>query len=171
MNKNNWYNKPEMIVAFSALLISVITAVIGVYSAYIDRAYARASVWPRIEIFRSYGQNNFEYGVVNKGTGPALIKYAKIQLKSKVIQEWREIPGLSNFTQSHIGNTIIPSLAIVTPISITNADVSKVLDNLSSVKIEVCYCSIYDECWVTDKGNQPKPIEICSIDDEHKFLQ
>ncbi|WP_445768576.1 hypothetical protein [Rheinheimera sp.] len=50
---------PEMIIAGSALLVSLITAFVSIYSAFIDRAYARASVWPRLEIFRSYNDGYF----------------------------------------------------------------------------------------------------------------
>ncbi len=48
-----------MIIAGSALLVSLITAFVSIYSAFIDRAYARASVWPRLEIFRSYNDGYF----------------------------------------------------------------------------------------------------------------
>jgi len=61
-----------MIVALSALHISVVTTIIGVYSTMIDRSYARASVWPRVELYRSFtlepGQESFNYGLMNNGT-------------------------------------------------------------------------------------------------------
>ncbi|MCW8108308.1 hypothetical protein OPS25_07355 [Alteromonas ponticola] len=41
---NPWFKKPEMMVALSALFIGLITAGVSVYSAYVGRAYARASV-------------------------------------------------------------------------------------------------------------------------------
>ena len=43
-----WYKNPEMIVALSALIIGLVTAFTSIYSAYVDREYARASVWPRL---------------------------------------------------------------------------------------------------------------------------
>jgi hypothetical protein len=45
---------------------------------------------------------------------------------------------------------------------------AKVDENLS---IELCYCSIYEECWVTNRKNTPQPVEICIIDDADRFLQ
>jgi hypothetical protein len=77
MVKEKWYKNPEMIIALTALFIGLLTAFISIYSAYTDRAYAKASVWPKIEISRSHNVDSFSYGVANKGTGPALIKYAK----------------------------------------------------------------------------------------------
>ncbi len=70
------FKNPEMIIAVSALIVSLITAFASIYSAFIDRAYARSSVWPRLEIHRSYSDkdSSFSYMVNNKGTGPAVIK-------------------------------------------------------------------------------------------------
>ncbi len=86
MAQPKWYKNPEMIVAFSALLIGIVTAFTSIYSAYVDRTYARASVWPRLEIFRSFSQGNFSYGVDNNGTGPAIIKYARVKYEGKPIK-------------------------------------------------------------------------------------
>ena len=108
-----WYKKPEMIVAFSALLISLITAVVSVYSAYVDRSYARASVWPRLELHRSFGESHFNYGVTNSGNGPALIKYAVVTYQSKPIKEWRDIPDFPVVSQSHISSRILSPQAQV----------------------------------------------------------
>jgi len=69
-----------MLVAMSVLFISIVTAAVSIYSASTDRKYAKASVWPRLEIFRSFNSDkSFEYAVTNNGTGPAIIKYAKVQ--------------------------------------------------------------------------------------------
>ncbi len=171
MNNIKWYKKPEMIVAFSALLISVVTAIIGIYSAYIDRAYARASVWPRVEVFRSFGDQHFEYGVTNAGTGPALIKYAKIEFENKAIKLWGDIPNIPDFTQSHLSSRILPSQSTIKPIVYKGKESSEFLKIDESINISICYCSIYDECWVTNRSNNPKEIESCIIKNEVKFSQ
>lgn len=171
MENIKWYKKPEMIVAFSALLISVITAAIGVYSAYIDRAYARASVWPRVEVFRSFSTHHFEYRVTNSGTGPALIKYAKVEFDGKVIQRWRDIPNIPVFTQSQLSSRILPSEDSMKPIEYNGELSENFLDMDASITINICYCSIYDECWISDKNNVPKEVEKCVISEKDTFLQ
>ena len=171
MSENKMTNKPEMIIAISALFVSLVTVVISVYSAHIDRTYSRASVWPRVEIFRSFGKDFFEYSVTNNGTGPALIKYAKIKSNNKIIHYWIDIPEMDNIIQSHIGTRILPSLATIKPIASTGSvsmEISKIDANIS---IELCYCSIYQECWVTNRENKPQPVEVCTIDDVDRFLQ
>jgi hypothetical protein len=124
MENQKWYKNPEMIVALSALLIGLVTAFTSIYSAFVDREYARASVWPRLEIFRSFGGESFSYGVTNSGTGPALIKYAKVQYGEKYIKTWNEIESFTNIRQSHIGNRTLPPQNTIKPVSHTGAAAS-----------------------------------------------
>ncbi|WP_341503676.1 hypothetical protein [Gallaecimonas sp. GXIMD4217] len=200
MEKKKWYQSPEMIIGLSALLVSLVAVFVGVYSAYIDRAYARASVWPRLELYRSFSLNRaaapekaqgdsaqadsrreeygaFSYGVANNGTGPALIKYVKVTYDGKPLKTWQELMrnlvGNSNqISQSHVGGRTLPAQQSITPLSTTNQEfIAAYLDTESErLSVDICYCSIYDECWTVDKENKPKAIEACP-DDEDRFLQ
>jgi len=171
MNNNKWYKKPEMIVAFSALFISLVTTVVGIYSAYIDRTYARASVWPTLEIFINYDDEMFNYQVVNNGNGPALIKYSVVQYKSKPIKYWKDIPKFSEIVQSHLSTRILSSQTSVYPLSYKGEAPEAFLKANEFIKIELCYCSIYDECWLVDKANSPKAVDSCLVDQATAFLQ
>lgn len=171
MSQAKWYKNPEMIVAFSALLIGIVTAFTSIYSAYVDRTYARASVWPRLEIFRSYSGDTFSYGVANNGTGPAVIHYAVVEYKDKPIKRWNEIAAFSGIRQSHIGNRTLPAQKSISPVQYKGDSSEAVLAADDFVSIELCYCSIYDECWVIDRENTPLAIEQCLIEDDLKFLQ
>jgi len=171
MTKRKWHQTPEMIVAFAALFVSLVTTIIGVYSAYTDRTYARASVWPRIEIYKSFGDNLFSYSVTNNGTGPAVIKQVIITHKSKAIKQWKDIKELTSLVQSQIGNRILPSLATITPLKVEGKNVAVMKKQNELIAIEICYCSIYEECWITDRMNQPKEIAFCNVNEEDAFLQ
>ncbi|NRD73045.1 hypothetical protein HQQ94_07285 [Shewanella sp. VB17] len=171
MDNIKWYKSPEMIVGLSALLIGVVTAVTSIYSAYVDREYARASVWPRLEIFRSFNGNSFSYGITNNGTGPALIKYAKIQYGGNPIKMWKEIEPFKSIIQSHISNRTLSPQNSITPVYYKGENTKALVIADGSISIELCYCSIYEECWVIDKTNHPKKIEACMIDDEKRFEQ
>ncbi|MDT0605222.1 hypothetical protein [Thalassotalea castellviae] len=166
-----WYKNPEMIVALSALIIGLVTAFTSIYSAYVDREYARASVWPRLEIFRSFNGSSFSYGVNNSGTGPALIKYAKVYDGSKYLKHWKDIEAFKNIRQSHLSNRTLSPQNSITPVSYKGKDAQKIAEADNSISIELCYCSIYDECWLIDRNNRPEEIEACMISEEQQFLQ
>ncbi|CCQ10044.1 hypothetical protein PALB_9090 [Pseudoalteromonas luteoviolacea B = ATCC 29581] len=160
-----------MLVAFSALMIGLFTAIISVYSAYIDRQYARASVWPKLELYRSYSDSTFSYGIANKGIGPAIINYATVQVDGQFIKHWVDIPEFELITQSHFGTTtMIPGQELL-PLKYKGADVVAILALDKRIKIEICYCSIYDECWVTDRTMKTTSVSECSILPEHGFQQ
>jgi hypothetical protein len=171
MEQIKWYKNPDMIVALSALLIGLVTAFTSIYSAYVDREYARASVWPRLEIFRSFSGDTFSYGVTNSGTGPALIQYAKINHGTKLIKAWSEIESFRNIRQSHISTRTLSPQKTITPVSYKGDDVQKLVKDDDSIGIELCYCSIYKECWVIDRSNRPSEVDACFISDEQAFLQ
>ena len=123
-----WYKNPEMIVALSALIIGLVTAFTSIYSAYVDREYARASVWPRLEIFRSYNVNAFSYGVHNNGTGPALIKYAKVYDGENYLKTWKELEAFQNVRQSHLSNRTLSPQKSITPVSYKGKDADKLAE-------------------------------------------
>jgi hypothetical protein len=170
MEQIKWYKKPEMLVGFSALFISMVTAVVGIYSAYVDREYARASVWPRLVMYYEM-QTTDNYSVSNRGTGPAIIKYAKIKEGTKNIKFWREVSEFPNvFNQSHIGGMTLPSNETIKMVGSKESQIFR--KSTQPLTIELCYCSIYDECWVIDReGYEPKPVAKCEIDEEERFLQ
>ncbi|ABE54067.1 conserved hypothetical protein [Shewanella denitrificans OS217] len=171
MNSTKWYKNPEMIVALSALLIGLVTAFTSIYSAYVDRAYSRASVWPRIEISRNFGAETFGYNVTNSGTGPAMINYAKVNYDSTFIKSWSDIDVFDKVIQSHVGNRILSSQQTIQPLVYQGDKVKDILIADEMIGIELCYCSIYDECWVIDRENRPKPVEYCEAKTEELFLQ
>lgn len=174
MIKTAWYKKPEMIVALSALLISVVTTIIGLYSTMIDRSYARASVWPRVELYRSFSPEKgfFSYGLMNNGTGPAIMEYAKVSYKGEPVKKWSDFIAASSLVQSHISTRILPSQANVSAVAIKDkAYITEMLKMDEQVEIELCYCSIYDECWVVDRDNQPKEVTQCEIANDQRFVR
>lgn len=160
-----------MLVALCALSVGLLTAFISIYSAYIDRAYARASVWPKLEIFRSFSANTFSYGISNKGTGPAIITFVKVTNGEKVIRQWADVDVFSEILQSHIGNVTIPAGQSVNPLQYKGDDVAKILDIDDSISIELCYCSIYRQCWAVDRGNVSHEVDECVIPEDRKFQQ
>lgn len=37
----------------------------------------------------------------------------------------------------------------------------RIVNKNSGVEFQVCYCSIYDDCWTLGNGNVPEPIPSC----------
>lgn len=167
---------PEMITAVSALVVSVIAVLVGAYSAYIDRAYARASVWPRLEIYRSYSGKDYRIGVTNSGTGPALIAYAELSANGRSYPTWQAwLATLTDhpvsYVQSHIGNRTLVAQGATDPLVVNDRDIAARLINEDNFQLTLCYCSIFQQCWVVDRLNQPETVDRCALPADRKFQE
>lgn len=182
--QNKWFMQPEMLVGFSAIIVSLVAVGVSLYSASIDREFARASVWPRVIIYRSYNYSKdteeeyFKYGVSNHGTGPAIIKYAKVSYLDKPAQTWsqlmidNDIHQKPSITQSHISTAVLPANYTIEPLKVTAKDqVKALLEHNKDISITLCYCSVYNDCWVTDRENIPVSVKSCTIDENQTFRQ
>src|SRR5690606_33228222 len=100
----------------------------------------------------------FKYNVLNSGTGPAIIKYAKLRYGEEVIHDWKDLFARTNIkidraSNSFINGRVIPAGTTVDPIAIYSRES---LDEFvkgpdTKVSIEICYCSIYEQCWIVDR--------------------
>ena len=179
MSDQRWYRHPEMIVALAAVVLSVFTVLVGAYSASIDRAYARASVWPRLEMGRSFSQGSYSYIVSNRGTGPALVEQVRMAVRQQPQQDWQGIldaHGVGEqrrYAQSQIdARTFSAGQELQVFHTEDQALIKQLLDpGAPPMEVEICYCSIYQQCWTVDQGNRPMEVERCAIPEAQRFRQ
>jgi len=173
-----WYRKTEMIIGLSALLVSLVAVCVGVYSAYLDRSFAMASIWPKIEIHTLYSssQKKFIYRVENVGTGPALIKYTEIKYKSEVVRTWEELAKrlgqkAGTFSTASIGNRVLPALSTINPLVSESEELAEALSKQrADINIEICFCSVFDQCWLTKAGDKTEDIAYCEANSNDTFV-
>lgn len=167
----------ELLVGSSAVLVSVVAVVVGVYSAWIDRSFMRAATWPYVEVYRSYTGETMSYGVGNQGLGPAKIGYVVLEHEGRRYSTWREwleaeysLPK-KGYVQSHISTRVLTPEQQMTIFTTPDADVGLAIRQNDVVNIEICYCSVFDECWLTDRENKPESIAACEVPLDTPFKQ
>ncbi|WP_448550068.1 hypothetical protein [Thalassotalea fusca] len=184
MNKKSWMS-PEMVIGLSALVVSLVAVIVGVYSAYTDRTYARASVWPRIELNFHLSNNDdgsaFSINMSNSGIGPAIVKSVQFELNGKHLKTWEELIAVTklkresiNVSTNSISQIVLPADKKIIALEIRNGSSKmsgEVMEILHPINISVCYCSVYEECWLKERKSPPKPIEQCALNTEQDFLQ
>jgi hypothetical protein len=37
------------------------------------------------------------------------------------------------------------------------------------VAISICFCSVYDDCWVAEMARTPTPVRACPSDEDRRF--
>src|SRR3712207_2071500 len=89
MTPKNWKRlaEPDMIVAFSAMLIGICALVVSIFEVRIMREEQRANAWPRVEAFVDTG-DEFVMRLTNKGFGPAMLRAVVVTVDSVAVRDW-----------------------------------------------------------------------------------
>ena len=156
-----------MLVALSAVLLSVCGLFISIYETSLIRQAQRASVWPYVQVGVSITQEGIKLWVQNTGVGPARIQAGAVTYKGETQADWsdlirsvvgEEADSVSRYW-SLINGRVLPSnspretiFAVTKDSGAAEREVIALLRRAileGAVDITVCYCSVYDECWTS----------------------
>jgi hypothetical protein len=162
-----------------ALAVSVFALAIGAWQTKLMQGQARASVWPHLAIGYTYNSNvdedGFFWRVDNNGVGPARVQSATMTLDGKPMQHWNDVLVALGFdgkrrisTSSLNGEVIPPSLnreTAIDMIRINEKEIAAAMKaNATHFEFAVCYCSVYDDCWVARwQRNDVESVEKCEV--------
>ncbi|MEP7044278.1 MAG: hypothetical protein ABI843_14535 [Dokdonella sp.] len=146
-----------------ALCVSLLALVIGAYQTHLMQGQARASVWPYLTIGTTYTNDadtdGFILQIDNFGIGPAKVGSVKLALDGKPLRSWEEVldvlgvESVNYSTSSLSGDVIPPNLnreTTIGAIRVNEREAAKVFNDAKSrFSLEICYCSVYDECWIS----------------------
>lgn len=159
-----------MIVALAAVLISLCALVATIYEANLQRKGQLLSVWPNLSVVTKKGDNGYHIAVANKGLGPALVKTFRVEVDNQPVYSWQEtIESLDisgNFhTQTHsISSNIISANEETIAFAVSDTTIGNLLSKADArIQIEICYCSVYEDCWLVKKDEPVKVVEKCDV--------
>ncbi len=168
-----------------ALTVSAMALAVGSYQTFLMQrqtrlmqVQARASVWPRVDISYAYddsGSNaGFRLRLENNGVGPAIVRWVRVTMDGKAIHHWTQVlsavidaKGTAHAEFSGVRNVVIPPSTnrdtLITALSVHDADIAKkIYDARDRLDMEVCYCSVYEDCWTSSwKDSQKQPTAVC----------
>lgn len=147
---------------------------------------ASASVWPALEMsstINSGGENSdFSVGVTNNGVGPARIHSFQVFVDGHVVANLDEFASaccggdrsdVALQTSSNVAGRILPAGQAVTAFRI-GVDPRGGMSRYEALRdawlgdrvhSEVCYCSVFEECWIaTSSEAAGQPVPGCSAD-------
>ncbi|MEM7195525.1 MAG: hypothetical protein AAF402_11275 [Pseudomonadota bacterium] len=165
------------VVTLAAILVSVCALAVSVYQAKIMRETQRASVWPFVEVLPSNTQNGGWLGITNKGVGPAIIQTVYLEVDGQPFRRWQTLfdalaPEDSiNFTWSSVTGRVLAPNEEVRAIQLNPSDARRVAQIIGQMSFEICYCSVYDECWQTNLNRKTLPVDACVVNSDRRFSQ
>ena len=165
------------------------TGAVALYAALTEseavRKQAQASVWPYAQVLveSSVGAEvpAFSLSLANSGVGPARFYETRVTLDGKTLTSWREVlahVGTPDAPYSHGFSTgrVLRAGEEVVLFSTTDRDAVMALVDRSGAggaEFLICYCSIYEDCWVRDGASPlatPEPVEACPSHGANRFL-
>ncbi len=165
------------LVAFSAIFVSLCALAVSIYQAKIMRETQKATAWPFIEILPSNSQAGSTLGIFNKGTGPAIIRSVSVMLEDEAYQSWDDVFETAlqgekiHYTWSTVYGRVLAPNDEVMAVQLTREDAVKVGAVLGNFSFEICYCSVYDDCWTTTLDRKTHTVEACAVDQVNGFFQ
>jgi hypothetical protein len=166
---------PEMITATAAVIIGVSALFVSLYETHLGREHQKASVWPHLEGGYSWDGESFRVITGNSGLGPARIEGIRIRVEGEAVRDWQEFfrqAGIATqpYTTSQLsGRVLLPGDPMEVLVLRDPAMAAATQERWEVVSVEACYCSIFDECWVTDFQSLREEVRRCPTWGETAF--
>lgn len=179
-------NKVEFLVAICALIASSMAVYIAWDQGRVMRAQQHGAVYPVLQV-DGYVSNRSDVtavgiNITNSGVGPALIESADFFVGDKKIQSFRgeemSLPrGFQLSWSAIVGRALAPG-ETVTPIdmiwpvgALSTQDVHSISEDAQAWRLEICYCSVFERCWMTQKigRSRAEPVETCTPQQDDLF--
>ena len=164
MNENEPSRRPcitaSMITALAAGVVSLSALTVSIYEAYLMRQQQAAAVLPIMDFWAAYESNDgYSLHLANKGLGPAFVKSIDVRVDGTSQEHWIAVmEALIGRPVAHSEAAIIGSVLSPgesgTLLAINDPDNGpEVWKNANRVALEVCYCSVFENCWNTTISN------------------
>ena len=176
----------------SALAFSMLALVTSIYQTGLMQSQtelmqkqSRASVWPYLSLGENStnkrGEEAFTWRIDNNGVGPARIESVVVSVDGKPYTTWAKVyhalsPDLPFHGAQSSANGVVlpPSLNRETTIEMFKpsdpALARATIEGKDRFQIQVCYCSVYDECWVAKLSERhPRVVPRCESTNATEF--
>jgi hypothetical protein len=190
----NWLDASLALSAFAMSIISLFVAIHHGHTmkemADANAKMVQASVWPFVEYTSGNdgpdGQLFIAMNLVNQGVGPARIRKFQILYQGKRMKSTSELlnaccitgpkdgEALRDFKSGPLSSQaegrILPARGEVLFLGMRRTKKNAaVWDRLNSERFkmrpQVCFCSVFNECWTTSQsGQDAAPVQACPAD-------
>lgn len=158
----------EQWMSMSAVVTAVVAVVIAVFELHTTREYQKLSVEPYLMQHHS-NNGGYQFSISNEGLGPARIGSVTVRANGKVMSHWHQVVGAitgdkrSSMSAGSVSvGEQVRAAATVPLLLLTDLDTAKSFhDNHQKLDVEICYCSIYKDCWIASRDIVHQPVDVC----------
>lgn len=175
----DWKKHSDKIMAISATITAAAALIVAVLEVRNQQDFQKLSIEPYMELGNTGAEQvgHYAFFLANNGLGPAIIKSHDLTVDGSSVRSWSEAARITTETRSP-NETLVSDLYTNRRIKASETielfkitpytDFAKEFHsemNSSRVKYEICYCSIYEDCWKTVYGEQiiHEPVQQCNL--------
>lgn len=156
-------------------------AIVALYAALTESAAVRqqtaAAVWPFVQFLTEDSDTGesaeFTMSFTNTGVGPARMRTMQLVIDGEPIRDWAHaVKQLGGQLTDHVSRNFIssrvlsPNQKVITFSTTDPVLARKFQATVANPEnfIAFCYCSIFDECWLSDSRQDlqnPEAVEEC----------
>jgi hypothetical protein len=171
----------DLLLGVSAVSISFISLFLAIANGRAMERLVQSNSWPFVQMnysnVESDGTPHFRLDIVNKGVGPARVETLEVTYNGMPMNSPRAMLNalLGRTTVSPHPRIIISSVAHgvlaakerisffdVKPEDLSAQDYAAIDAGLQKLDLLACYCSVFDECWLTGSHkSQPAKVKQC----------
>lgn len=152
-NRRKWLRRLSH--GWVGVVIAVCALGGSLYNAYLDRQYKRLSAQPHLEMGFRTTQNGTGWTLGNFGLGPAVVQWFAAYVDDNYQLNWEDIEKILGGPGGpfEVGTVVPGQYLLPGPVPgklfwVSSPERSAIIAaNYRRVRLEACYCSIYDECW------------------------
>ncbi|MEM9386007.1 MAG: hypothetical protein AAGA68_13160 [Pseudomonadota bacterium] len=169
-------------------LAGLFTGAVALWAALTETDAVRkqqlASVLPDLVFAQSYNEAGedarFTFLAVNNGIGPARVRAMRVRVDEVAQTDWGAmLTALGaeadyRYGQSQIAGRLVRSGELIEVFQSRDPEVVElILGNRERIDVDVCFCSVFDECWTPTASvtDLPTPVEQCPDYGGEQFLQ
>ena len=162
------------LLAIVAIVLSLAALGVSVFEVSTIRDEQRIQAWPYVSLTEHYGPEGFRIDVTNKGIGPARVRDVIVRFDGEVYDNLDELilnaVGEENAFSYDLYSVTNPAFSVMSPeerirlFAVPWEPRTRLLVEQWEGRVEVnlCYCSVYDECWVSRlTTREPEPVGTC----------
>lgn len=153
----------ELLLGLSAVFLSASALIVSIVQTTIFKEQQYASVWPYLQTTASFRSGSYDYGIENKGVGPAIVKSFEYMYKGSSYGDTRSVfaamfgenlrgVGFSGTSKDYVfkSDEDLSLLSVNLPDSVINSIIYRWESD--SVNLKVTYADVYGNCWLLDNG-------------------
>jgi len=183
----------ELTIAVTALITSISSIAIAIHHGHIMEKLVQANSIPYMQGGFSNitpdGQRVISLDLLNRGVGPAHEQSLRVRVGDRYVtsvgeliaaslgaEQAAEVESALNPIKNQVRKRFIPGGGQQQVFSMKRTEENAHYWDLLNVKrgnwdIELCYCSVFEECWqVRNAFADPEPIAACTRDEAREFV-